>query len=313
MKKINDVLENFINNISDKDRIYVRGLNLHIKSLVEIMNKKGISTSQLEKMIGIKWHSINWWYTQGFSLSRLQKLNEIYIRAFRKGLPLDTMRFGCKASPANIKIPPINKDVSYLLGYLYGDGTLYSSKKNSRIEFYDCSKEMLIKISNIIFNEFDFKDFKLIKDKRSNCYILRINSLVLGLLFNEILGVPKGKKKGKLKILRLIKDSRYIKEFISGFFDAEGHIYYTPKYGYRITLTQNDKFFLEEIHQILSFFNILNIKIVDYRGNGIFELRINTKKNFNKFISTFNLRHPDKQRRIELAIQGKSTVKNPRN
>jgi hypothetical protein len=306
-----NIFELFINNISNQDKIYVRGLSNNIKYLVNAANKKRISATLLETEIGIKKHSINWWYTQGFPLSKLNKIIILYQKLIGEKILLNNARFGSKGSQANIRIPYLNKELAYLIGYLYGDGTLSLHKGSGRIEFYDSSKEFLMDISEIIKREFEYNNFKFMKDKRSNCFILRINSILLLFLFNELFEMPIGKKKGKLAIPELIKNPKYIKDFISGFFDAEGHIYYTPKYGYRITFTQNDKKILDEIKNVLNNFNISDIKITEYRKN-MFELRINRKENFHKFINTFKINHPNRVSRIKQALEGMSTVKNSR-
>ena len=36
------------------------------------------SLARIEKELGIRKHSINWWYTQGFPLNKLEKINELY-------------------------------------------------------------------------------------------------------------------------------------------------------------------------------------------------------------------------------------------
>jgi len=296
---------------TENDEIYVRGLNREIKKLVFYFRKNNIRVWQLEEALGIKKHSINWWYDQGMPLSHLFNIKKIYNNTFKKGLPQKNIILSLRGSHHNIKIPKLNRKLAYVTGYLYGDGTLSSYKKGERLEFYDISKEYLEYTASNITNLFNIKTYSIKKDKRKECFQLRFNNKLLVLFFNKVFEVPIGKKKGKSKIPEIIKDSSYVLDFISGFFDAEGHVYYTPEYGYRISCAQCDNLFLKEISDALFKLKIAN-KITNYRSR-IYELRISNKENFYKFLSIFKLKHPAKTSRIKLALEKKSTIKHKRN
>lgn len=306
---MNKIFDIFIKQVSQNEEIYARGIEEEIKTLISVAHKKGIRIVEIERMLKLQRGALyDWKRNESIPFSKLKQFNEILSRITENNVKEDVL-IGLRFSRKNLQIPELNADLCYLVGYIYGDGTLSSYKTSPRIELYDSNKTFLRYIASLIQRLFNVRECNIIKDKRENCYRLRINHRLLLLFFNKVFEVPIGRKKGKLHIPHVIKHSKYIKDFICGFYDAEGHFYHNSKYGYRISLSQNDKSILEEIKAVLKSFGIKVTKIRENR-KGYYELIIGRKKEFIKFVTIFASRHPDKIRRIKLAIDGKSTVEN---
>lgn len=290
----------FIENLKYDDNVYIRGLGTYVKNL---LNKLGIR--KLRKILNTESSNIYSWTRQGIPVKKIKDINELYIKQFKKPIPYYNAYFSVIKSPHNIKLPlKLSSKLCYLVGYLIGDGTIrIKNNKEYRIEFDDISKDFLLSIAKIIIKIFNINKYGLSKDRIHNCYCLRFNSKLLVLFFIIVFKIPSGKKKNKIKIPELIRKSKFLKDFVCGFFDAEGSIYYNPKhYYYNIVLTQKDKRMLKEIKDILQLYGIPVTRLTDDK------LVITRKQNFLNFISKFKLKHPDKISRIKLALKRKSTV-----
>lgn len=156
----------------------------------------------------------------------------------------------------------VTPKMAYLLGYTMGDGCLVDYLKRKRnvgcfkyeIKIASATEEFAGTLNKLFNDVFSIKG-KIYKTK-NKCLVLVIQSKVLYIFFNKILKMPIGKKKGKLKIPLIIrKASNEIKKnFIAGFFDADGCVYIKRKY---ISVSQADNNFLKELAEI---FNGLGIK-----------------------------------------------------
>lgn len=304
-----ELLDLFIKKISSRETVYVRNQNKQIEKLIKMAHSKGMKTKDLLKILSVNNATFQSWRRgEGIPISKIKEINSFSLEII--GEPIineSNILIGVKKSHHNIRIPRLNEELCYLVGYLCGDGTLLlnAKRRENRVEFDDICKEFLLEIASIIKNQFNIKNYTFGKDNKHNCYCLRFNSKLLLLFFNKIFEIPIGKKKGKLHIPKIIRESSFVRDFISGFFDAEGHIYYNPQRRYyHIVLAQRDKHFLQEIKEVL--YNSFNISATLCKND---RLLITNKQNFIKFISQFNLRHPDKLSRIKLALDRKSTAK----
>lgn len=302
----------FIKKICKEEEIYVRGLKREIENLISIAHEKGIKIVNLERTLRIRKDAIYEWKRYGsIPFPHFNQFNQLFSKLVGCSIDKNNLLLGLRFSHKNIKIPELNTELCYLVGYLYGDGTLSSHKETPRVEIYDSSRIFLQKIALSFKRLFNIDAYTLRKDRRGrSCYCLRFNSKILLLFFNKIFEMPIGKKKGKLHIPKVIKNTKFVRDFIAGLFDSDGHVYHTIEYGYRVTLAQSDKKILEEVAKILILYGIRS-KITNYRPYS-YELKISNKYNFERFISIFRLKHPDKTSRIKLALKRKSTVLKPR-
>jgi hypothetical protein len=146
----------------------------------------------------------------------------------------------------NIKQPDVmNNDLSWLLGYLWGDGCMKFSQY--RLHFIDEYHQHLDKVQRIVKEQFGI-DSKLEKCKNKNAYILEFGNKFLWywLLRN---GIYKYEENNIDYIPRIIRESSYddILAFIAGMIDSDGHARYQVVQGgekrYAIIFsTANDKF-----------------------------------------------------------------------
>ncbi len=154
----------------------------------------------------------------------------------------------------------------YLAGLIVGDGTI----ERYRIDIYDKNEKFLEMVEKAIIHKF-FKNYvsrtKIEYRKHVNNYRLRIYSKY----FVEI-------------IKPLCTNIAINYDFIRGFFDAEGSIWYTPNIIAEIT-NKNRKI-LEEIQALLKKHKI-NSKI--HKDRSTYKLRITSMR---RFIEVIGIRHP---------------------
>jgi len=180
-----------------------------------------------------------------------KELNKKY-KAFFLNSQSFTIEKGKKVSlPKNI-----SKELAYLLGFLFGDGCLTDFRKarvNRNRSMYpiqiavntkQCADEILFLFKKV----FDLNG--KIYDLNCNCKEFFIHSKVLYIFLNKICEMPIGKKKGKLRVPKIIKDSpiEFKSNFIAGFFDADGFLSVKRR---SIVIDQADDRILMEIADLL--------------------------------------------------------------
>ncbi|MFH0830029.1 MAG: LAGLIDADG family homing endonuclease [Candidatus Aenigmatarchaeota archaeon] len=293
-------------NVLAGENIYVRNLGNYVTRLIR---KVGIQ--YLENQLKQNRYFIYSWQQQGIPIRCTGELWKHYECFFHRRVSLHKARYALPKSSNALVLPDrMTPELAYVTGYLIGDGTIASDLL--RVEFYDASRDHLLHIASLIKRLFDLSDFKLSKDNIYNCYCLRYNSKLLALFFSKVMEIPIGKKKMKLKIPSQIDKPSFVKSFISGFTDAEGHVYYTPRLGYRVSIVQSSNIeFLSEIMVWLKHFRIDSEIKHHYRPH-THMIEIRRKDNVQKFLSCFDLKHPDKVERAHLLLRGLSTVRRTR-
>jgi len=174
-------------------------------------------------------------------------------------------KFILKGSGSRIRIPPVNEDIAYALGYVCGDGCLSSpqprkNKGGFRFKIAICfsssekGKSRAMEISKIFRQHFNYAP-RLIKIKgkgRQDWFSMEITSAVIYAYFFQ-LGLPVGTKYGKLNVPPAVLKKRLFKEFLRGLIDSDGHI---GKDG-RIWIVQKDSIFRNKVRELsLQFLNI---------------------------------------------------------
>jgi len=121
----------------------------------------------------------------------------------------------------------LDEDLSYLCGFLAGDGNFYM-----RLNKYEYSiicvgnpkdeKQFYNEVISSLFKKlFNIEVIPRLFDQGTT-YGIKIRSKAIFLFFTKVIGFPSGKKCDKIKIPYILKQSdNFIKSFIQGFADAD--------------------------------------------------------------------------------------------
>jgi DNA-binding CsgD family transcriptional regulator len=273
-----------------------------VEQLFGKIHQEKLCVSKVAKNAGLKPSELFRWKTQGVSPAKINALvslcEEMHVKTPSYFI------YGVEKSPHEIIIPgKISEKLAYLIGYWFGDGTL--SKQNNRtmrIEFYDECKEQLELIAGLILDIFGLRPSYWRKDPRHNCWIVRYNSVLLGKYFENVLGLPSGRRIKTGYFPEFVEPPELAKAFVAGFFDAEGHIFHAPNTGYHLVISQRNSAFLEKFKELLVKLGFES----KFQGPRI---RITGKEKVLRFLKEIPIRHPDKLKSSQLALEGKPTRK----
>lgn len=205
-------------------------------------------------------------------------------------------------SPYKIKLPKIDSELAYLTGYHLGDGYLEdyednynkNRKPNYEITYADKYKEQIDIINSIFRNKFNI-NLIIYTHKNQQKWVGKIHSKVLVSFFNTVLNIPKGKRT-KLEIPGWIFENKeFLRNFIAGFFDAEGCISLGKDKKFKLGMVNKDRQFLEELRDLIKQnFNVNFPSPYKKFNQDCWEMRTGSKINIKNFIKEINIRHPDK-------------------
>lgn len=176
-------------------------------------------------------------------------------------------------SKLRIAIPQVNEDIAYLLGYLCGDGHLAKpqprKRGGNRLKISICfsgSKKGEVQaqnICNIVKRYFHYEPrvYNRKREGRKDWLRVDINSAVIYAYFYQ-LGLPVGKKYGKLKVPSAVYTEALFEKFLQGLIDSDGHV---QKDRDRTIIVQRDMEFLDQIRRLSSKF--LNVEFSIPRQN----------------------------------------------
>ena len=238
-----------------------------------------------------------WKWLNSFPLEFIIKLYPRFIKR------ITYLKSGTGLGFSRIKVPKeFDKNLAYMLGALR-DGSLINSSGKHWVRIYDAKySDWLEKIAPIFENLFEIK-FHIRYQKIFNEKYLDISSKPLF----HILKILVGKKIHK-DVPKIIKNAALTiqKSYISGFFDAEGHVPSAIKKARRITFSQKDTNSLIFIRETLKEIGIQCGKISNHT------LPIFGKENMNKFYQQFKILHPEKINRFKTFVEYPSLNKLPR-
>ncbi len=244
--------------------------------------KRGISIQQLYKLVKLwgtlcnktnheieaKWDNI---YRTDFSIASFSK-------------------------PIKVKLPKvITPKLTYLIGWIVGDGCFDSAGNKERLKISEKSKEQLETVIKPIVEELFGINCYVRKDHPGPC--LRIFSKAVYRFFRKVLDVKVGKIPDFVWPLDKINKSF----FIRGLFDSEGDI--NANYlGSRVRISQNSKSFIE---QTIGLLNEVGIKSNGPYGpnygsrNGVcYNLEIRSKPEILRFGQKVGTSHIEKSKKL---------------
>ena len=222
--------------------------------------------------------------------------------------------FGC-VNGKIIKLPKcLDYKLSYLLGYIMGDGHLANpnisydklTNYNSEIRITDGYKETFIFLRGFFKDLFDYIP-KIYSEKskvNKEFYRFVIHSKPLHRFLMIVCGIPVGNKSKIIDIPKIIKNSpiELQKYFISGFFDADGCIRLAQGKFPEVSISQLKPKILISIIKISK---KLDIKWsgpykMDSGRNHSSVIKITNKENIERFLNYFTPFNPIKLKQSEL-------------
>ena len=189
----------------------------------------------------------------------------------------------------------ISPKLSYLLGWICGDGNLQKGKNHFLIKISEKSKDQLELILKPLFQEI-FGVTPPIYLRYGKGYAIQIGSKPIFRFLKNVMDVKVGEIPQIIESFDLINK----KYFLIGLFDAEG--YANPKYlDSVITISQSSKQFLEKT---MALFNEIKINFIGPHKHktklGIwYTIKIRRKMDILKFINEVGSCHIDKIERLQ--------------
>lgn len=199
----------------------------------------------------------------------------------------------------SIKLPSfLTPKLSYVLGWMCGDGNLSESRNHYVVAVCEKSQKQLKLVLNPLFQEL-FNVHAPIFRKSSNGYILQVGAKPVFKFFKKVLGF----KTGKIPIVIQKADNINKRYFVSGFFDAEGHVDVSDP---RIVISQANLHFLKEIAGLFEEINIHFMGPYFHKNEkgAWFTIQLRKKPEILKFINNIGSCHVDKSQKLrELVMQ----------
>ena len=188
--------------------------------------------------------------------------------------------------------------LSYLLGWICGDGYLKCSKNRYTIKVSEKSINQLKLVLKPLFKEIFDADPPIFK-RSSRGYALKIGSKPIFRFLTQVIKVKVG------EIPTIVRNMDRINKihFLAGILDSEGHIDDSYK-GSRIIISQADQEFLREIMMLFKEIG------VDFTGphlhkgeKGVwYTIQIRRKSEIMKFAHLVGSYHVDKLRRLHALV-----------
>lgn len=266
--------------------------NIRIKNNVSSMFKK-ITNSLLEKYGELQE------IAKAFNISR----DRIYLWRSKKcyhGMPLYLfLGFGRMAGYSekalskhvkeiflwygkNIKIPRFlnNEKTAYFSGLLMGDGSIYLTKNQARIRFYNSSNQLLERFDSLAKELFGIETEKIYE--KGKVPGRRINSLAVFSLLKEF-GLSENKRKNKISHFVSESSNRILASFLRGLYDTDGYVSKSEKASTHIGFSTISKELAKTLQLSLLKFGIQSKLRERKRKNKISIGKITVKSRFDQY------------------------------
>lgn len=192
----------------------------------------------------------------------------------------------------------INPKLSYLLGWICGDGNLQEGGNHYTLKISEKSKKQLEIILKPLFIEL-FEVDPPIFIRNGNSYAIQIGSKIIFRFFKNVMEIRVG------QIPPIINDFDLTnkKYFLIGLFDAEGYV--NPKYSDSvIIISQSNKKFLEKV---IYLFNEIKINFIGPHKHktdlGIwYTIEIRRKIEILKYVQNMGSFHVEKSKKLQQLV-----------
>jgi hypothetical protein len=231
-------------------------------------------------------------------IGKLIKRSVETVRYYLKKYNIPTRRRGPKYKYSKIPFSGNLSEKAYLIGIKSGDFYAYR-EYNCVVVSVTTTHPAMLKLFKELFSRYGMVKFRPIfsnsKGYEWGAYC-RLDSSFKFLLWRKEKGIPKW-----------IKDNHeYFINFLSGYFDAEGHISITKNGAattcrLRCQINSKDFKILEDIHKKLNSFYIPS-KIRNCKSGEIWRLEINKRNDVITFLKLMRLRHEEKIMERSLAF-----------
>ena len=192
-----------------------------------------------------------------------------------------------------------SSDKFYWIGFITADGNISKNFLSLSIQLKGEDREHLEKFKKFICSDAPIKEVYTTQGHLS--YKITINSKELCAYLNDFYNVFPNKSLKMVFPDNIPKE--YIKDYIRGFFDGDGSIYFTRKGQPTFSLSSGTKTFLETIKEKLDLDNVVNYsgqvwrisvtgvnkatKILNFLYEGSSEFNRLDRK-YNRYLSIFN-------------------------
>ena len=164
-------------------------------------------------------------------------------------------RFVVKRSRHRLFIPPVGEDLAYLLGIICGDGCLRTPQPRkcggarfTAIIYMPNSINGRIQADHMckLFEKnFGYTPNVATLERPGKSWLeIRTNSVVI-YAYLVSLGLPIGKKYGKLKVPLVVHKKNLFRRFLCGLIDSDGHLTKSE-----LVIVQKDRGFLDKVRRL---------------------------------------------------------------
>ena len=171
-------------------------------------------------------------------------------------------RFVVKRSKRKLLVPLVGEDIAHVLGIICGDGCLKTPQPRKcggdrfTVMIYmpnSINGKMQAKyICELFEKNFGYMPSVTKRERANKSWLeIQVNSVVIYAYFVS-LGLPIGKKYGKIKVPLVVHEKKLFRRFLCGLIDSDGH--FTKS---ELVIVQKDRVFLDQVVRLsLKFLSI---------------------------------------------------------
>jgi DNA-binding transcriptional regulator WhiA len=196
----------------------------------------------------------------------------------------------------------ITSEISYLAGFISGDGNLFVSEKHDYlVSLHNKDRVILRRMVGMISDSFGYKSS--IKNGHG-CYKVEIRSTIIHAFFNTIMEIESGRKNA-IKIPEKIKsDQNLVRSFIAGFFDAEGSVHLQKNMRTcQLSFSQKQRGILNEVKCELEKDSIETVIYAGSPSTRTIWLLYGNKGSLRPFAEKIPFLHPKKRKKLMTALE----------